>query len=145
MQFHGVRIVVHMIGMMWVGGWLVAAGNVHWLGDYDAALMQAQRTHKSLMVLVVRGQCSRCRDVIRTAFMDRPYVAQLNRAFVPVIVTYGHQDRFPNEMYFSPELPALFFVDSRTEVFAAPTLVGRQIDAEHIQSTLRRIAHTLSR
>jgi thioredoxin-related protein len=103
------------------------ADHVHWMGNYDKALHLAKQEHKPLMVLLVEPKCPLCDKVIRDVFMDKPYIERLNQRFVPVIVTYDKHANYPNEMYYSTQMPTLFFVDAQAELFIGKPILGEDI------------------
>lgn len=112
------------------------ADHTRWLGSYDRALEQAKQEHKPLMVLLVKGKCSLCNQIIRENFMNQPYVETLNEQYISVIVTYEGRANYPIEMYYSTEFPTLFFVDSNTEHFLSKPLYGKNISREEIEKLL---------
>ncbi len=101
---------------------LYGATSVAWRGAYDRALEEAKRTHKGLMVLLVRHECPACNEALRRLFMKRPYLPCIERSFVSVIVTADARSAYPVELYYSTVFPTLFFVDSRTQLFLVPPL-----------------------
>jgi thioredoxin-related protein len=115
------------------------ADHIHWLGNYDKALQEAQKEHKPLMVLLVKKECSSCNDVIRDAFMGQEYVKHLNQKFISVIVTYEGRESYPIEMFYSTSFPTLFFVSSQTESFLSEPLYGKSIDKNRIENILKEI------
>ena len=117
----------------------VNADHIHWLGNYDKALQKAQKEHKPLMILLVKKECSSCNDVIKNCFMEREYVALLNRKFVSVIVTYEGRESYPIELFYSTSFPTLFFVNSQTETFLSEPLYDESIEVNTIEKFLKEL------
>jgi hypothetical protein len=115
------------------------ANHVKWLGDYDKALKQALKEHKVLMVLLIKDNCLKCKNVVKDAFTDKKYVDEINRLVVPVIVSIDHRHSYPIEMYYANDFPTLFFVDSVNETFIANPL--RLIIKKDILKILDKIKH----
>lgn len=115
------------------------ANHIHWLGDYDKALIKAQKEDKPLMVLLVKKECSMCNKIIKKYFMEQIYIEQLNDKFISVIITYEGRINYPIELFYAAKFPTLFFVDSQTEIFLAEYLSGDEIDEKHIKSILENL------
>ncbi len=117
----------------------IDADHIHWLGNYDKALQEAQKEHKPLMVLLVKKECPSCNDVIKDSFMGQEYVKYLNEKFVSVIVTYEGRESYPIEMFYSTSFPTLFFVSSETETFLVKPLYGKFIEVKSIKNILKEL------
>jgi len=113
--------------LLWLLPFIASANHVHWLGNYDTALQKAHQEHKMLLVLVVKKDSSLCNTIIKERFMDQTYIDQINQKTVPVIVTYEGVSNYPVELYYTTVFPALFFVDSKTEMFMKEPLHGNKI------------------
>ncbi len=117
----------------------IDADHIHWLGNYDKSLQEAQKEHKPLMVLLVKKECPSCNDVIKDSFMGQEYVKYLNEKFVSVIVTYEGRESYPIEMFYSTSFPTLFFVSSETETFLVKPLYGKFIEVKSIKNILKEL------
>ena len=110
----------------------LAAEHVHWLGDYDRAHQKALREQKLLLVLVARRNSPKTASLLKTVFMDRPYITQINKRAVAVIVYRDSKSSYPVEMYYTTEFPTLFLVDPKQELLLAPPLYAQAICAESL-------------
>jgi len=110
--------------MLW--GAVLDASFVHWQGDYDKAHAKARAMHKPLLVLLVKSDPF-SRELIRTVFMDRPYVEAINRRTIPLLLTYGTRASYPIELYYTTTFPTLFLVDATHELFLLPPLYAEAI------------------
>jgi len=110
----------------------LAAEHVHWLGDYKKAHQKALREEKMLLVLVAEPNSPKTASLLKTVFMDRPYIDKINKRVVAVIVYSGSQSSYPVEMYYTRAFPTLFFVDPRQELFLAPPLYAQAICPERL-------------
>ena len=113
--------------ILWLLPLLLSANFVKWLGNYDDAHQKALKENKPLLVLVVKKNDPLSSTVIKNSFMDQTYVDSINAQTVPVIVIYEGKLSYPREMYYTTEFPALFFVDSKREVFLKDPLYGEKI------------------
>ncbi len=95
----------------------IYADTIRWQGNYDEALQQAKEDKKVLMVLLIKSDCQECKNIIRDIFMDKPYIEELDKNIVAVIVNIDNKHSFPIEMYWSGEYPTLFFINSLNEIF----------------------------
>ncbi len=103
------------------------ANYIHWLGDYNTALELAKKEHKPLLVLVVKKDDNSSSKIIANSFMNQPYIDDVNKKRVSVIVTYEGKSSYPIEMYYTIVFPTLFLVDTKTETFIKEPLYGEQI------------------
>lgn len=108
-----------------------------WRGDYSKACQEAKRSHKPLLVFVVRPEDRMSQKILRRVFMHHACLAALNRKVVAVMITYESTRNYPVEMYYTTRFPTLFFVDASDEVFMAAPLYGEEI-------TLKRVKQALS-
>ena len=103
------------------------ANYIHWLGDYNTALELAKKEHKPLLILVVKKDDNSSSKIIANSFMNQPYIDDVNKKRVSVIVTYEGKSSYPIEMYYTTVFPTLFLVDTKTETFIKEPLYGEQI------------------
>jgi len=93
------------------------ANHVKWLGNYDRALQTARDKNKILMVLLIKNDCQKCKNIVKKLFTDTAYIDKLNQNIVAVIVNIDNKHSFPIEMYWSNTYPTIFFVNSQNETF----------------------------
>jgi len=89
---------------------VLSANFVHWQGDYEKALRVAQKEQKPIMVLFVKSDCQKCKTLVADLFTNKPYVEDINRHFIPIIITKDTKTNYPREMYFTNTYPRLFFM-----------------------------------
>jgi hypothetical protein len=123
--------------VFWLFPLLLSADFLHWQGDYASAHALAQKSGKPLLVFVAKAGDDKTNEVLRTVFMNRPYIQKLQNSTLPVMVTYEERASYPIEMYYTTMLPALFLVDSRTELFLASPLYGKEITVAKLQQITR--------
>ena len=110
----------------------LTAEHVHWLGDYKKAHQKALREEKMLLVLVAEPNSPKTAFLLKTVFMDRSYIAQINKTAVAVIVYSGSQSIYPVEMYYTTDFPTLFFVNPKQELFLSPPLSIQAITSKRL-------------
>jgi hypothetical protein len=121
---------------------VVYANHVKWQGDYDKALKEAREENKVLMVLLIKNDCQKCKNLLKDVFTDKAYIDGLNHNVISVIVNIDNKDSFPIEMYWANEYPTLFFVDSQSEIFIHKPFDN--ITQKEIQSIMRAIDKSYS-
>jgi thioredoxin-related protein len=128
-----------MIKLFWIFLFTITssyANHIHWLGDYDKALSLAQKSGKPLLLLLTKHACKPCNKTIQKVLMNQPYIEELNRKFIAVIVTHKQKKSYPIELYYTTTFPTLFFVNSKLEQFLSPPLYGDEITTMAIQKVL---------
>lgn len=116
--------------LVWLLPLLLCANHIHWQGNYDKALQQAQKEDKALLVLVVKKDDNKTYTVLKNALMNQPYIDTINTKMIAVIVTYEGKTSYPIEMYYTTVFPTLFFVDTKSETFMREPLYGEQISQQ---------------
>jgi len=124
---------------LWLFPFVVSASFVHWEGNYDTARQKAHKTHKPLLVFIVKQNSDNTREAIQTVFMNQPYVETINEKTVAVMVTYEVSQNYPVEMYYTTVFPTLFFVDAQKELFLRKPLYGNEITKESVGQSLHRM------
>ena len=110
------------------------ADNVRWYSNYDKAHQKALKEKKILMVLLVEKECFLCNEILRTTFQNQPYVKEINKLFVPVLIMKGRKQSYPIEMLYTMTYPAVFFLNSE-ELFVGENIFG-YIDSRAFQKHL---------
>ena len=118
----------------------LVAEHVHWLGDYDRAHQKALWEQKLLLVLVARRNSPKTASLLKTVFMDLPYITQINKKAVAVIVYRDSRSSYPVEMYYTTEFPTLFLVDPKQELFLSPPLYAQAICAERLSIMFSKLS-----
>jgi len=109
---------------------------VHWQGDYNKALSEAQNEQKPLLVFVVKEKTPLCNAIVQKAFMNQPYIDTINRKMVAVMVTYEGSLSYPIELYYTTYFPTLFVVESKHETFLEEPLYGEEINATMLSNII---------
>ena len=121
---------------------MVYANHIKWHGNYEKALKEAREQNKVLMVLLIKNNCQKCKDLVKDIFINKPYIYELNHNVISVIVNIDNKHSFPIEMYWSNEYPTLFFVNSQNEIFIHKPL--NDVTQKDIQNILIKIMHNKS-
>ena len=112
----------------------LAANHVNWMGNYNKALIKANKESKPMLVLLIKNNSQECKDVVKNIFTNKNYIDKINNKYISVIINYDTQD-YPIELFYSTIFPTLFFVDSKTETFIKEPLYSKNI-VEQIVSKL---------
>jgi len=67
---------------------ILFSATLSWRGDYPKACQEAKRSHKPLLVFVVRPEDRMSQKILRRVFMHHACLATLNRKVVAVMITY---------------------------------------------------------
>ena len=60
--------------------------SIDWAGDYQAAVQQAQQTHKPLLLVFVKTGDSDCEHMKNSTYVNDRIIKYINRNFVPVML-----------------------------------------------------------
>ena len=52
---------------------IIYANHIKWQGNYDNGLKQARDENKVLMILLIKNNCQKCKDIVKNLFMDKYY------------------------------------------------------------------------
>ena len=96
---------------------LLYSKSLSWRGDYDKALLEAKKSNKILMVMLVKNSCKKCNKVLNEVFTNQPYIKSLNKKVVAVLINKDYKNSYPIEMYYTTVYPTLFFVNPKNETF----------------------------
>lgn len=113
---------------------VVNANHVSWYGDFEKAHKQALKEGKSLMVLLIKKECKKCKETIKSTFINKSYIDTINDKFISVIVTKNQKESYPIEMLYTFTYPTLFFLDNR-ELFLCNPIRG-EITPESLKTHL---------
>jgi hypothetical protein len=125
--------------LLWLFPLTLFANHIHWQGDYNKALREANLEHKSLLVLVVKKDDNSSHNILKTALMNHSYIDTINKKMKAVIVTYEGKVSYPIEMYYTTHFPTLFFVNPNTETFITKPLYGYDISKNSLIKTLKNL------
>ncbi|WP_324171933.1 thioredoxin family protein [Sulfurimonas sp.] len=101
----------------------VYANHVSWYGDFDKAHQEALKQNKKLMVLLIKKDCPKCKQTLKTTFLNQTYIENINKDYISVIVTKNQKASYPIEMLYTFTYPSLFFLDNK-ELFICEPIRG---------------------
>lgn len=91
------------------------ASEVNYLRDYKSAVKSAREQNKMIMLVVVGDYCPWCKKFERKTLKSSEVMAQTKENFVGLVIDkYKDRGNYP-EAFFSPLIPAVFFVDPASE------------------------------
>lgn len=107
-------------------------GEGRWYGDYERARRTAIEEGKGLLVYLVEPESGQ--ELIRQVASAPKIRRELFHRYVPVVLLAVSQSRYPIELYYTTQFPAIFFMDPKREVPLHPPIKGLKLVEE-----LRRI------
>ena len=99
------------------------AEHIRWHSDYEKAHQKALKENKLLMVLLVEKECSLCYKLLKNTFQNQPYIQELNKQFISVIVMKGQKQSYPIELLYTMIYPSVFFLNEK-ELFVGENIFG---------------------
>ncbi len=105
---------------------LLRSDSIGWRGDYESALKEAKKAHKPLAVFIIKKDTAKCIEVVKDIFINQPYIKELNKRFVWVMLNFEGSN-YPIELYYTTNFPTLFLVDSDNETFLKKPLYKDEI------------------
>lgn len=112
------------------------ADHVRWFFEYEEAHKEALRQNKHLMVLLIEKDSPVTKETLKSAFMDQPYINEINEDFISVLVAKDQKGSYPIEMLYTLTYPTLFFLD-RYELYSCKPIRG-QITAEVLKKHIAK-------
>ena len=89
------------------------AKEMHFYRDYDLALLEAKKTDKPIMLIIVADYCPWCRKLERRTLASNEIKARLNEVVSVIMDQKYDADRFP-KMFLTPRKPTVFFINPKT-------------------------------
>ena len=114
---------------------MLMSNHIFWMGNYDKALQKAREQNKILMVLLIKNNCQKCKNIVKNFFTNKRYITRLNTAFTSVIVNADNKHSYPIEMYWTDRYPTLFFVDPNREIFLCKPIY-ETLDKKELENIL---------
>jgi len=111
------------------------ANHVIWYSNFDKAHQAAIKESKRLMILLIKKDCKSCRESIKTAFLNQPYIDEINDNFISAIVIKNQKESYPIEMLYTFTYPTLYFLDNR-ELFVCEPIRG-EVTPEKLENHLK--------
>lgn len=84
---------------------------IKWAASYDAALIQATKEKKNVMVMLSRENCPACEYMDDIVFEEKAVAAEVNKNFVPVHLDI-HKDFLPDGLGYIGT-PTFHFLDAK--------------------------------
>jgi len=126
---------VHSFILVSILALTLSASHVSWYGNFNEAHKQSIKDNKKLMVLLIKKNCSVCKEVVKTTFSNQEYIDSLNKDFISVIITKNQAESYPIEMLYTLTYPTLFFLD-KNELFVCKPLRG-EVTPERLKNHLK--------
>lgn len=98
--------------------------HIRWQNNFDAALFQAKKEKKEILLLVLRKECADSRKIFVELFNDKEVQEKVNRKYIAVVAFFEHENSYPVELFYTQSFPTLFFVSSRDESYLQKPLRG---------------------
>ena len=108
--------------------------------DYAAALPQARKEHKLIMLVLVADYCPWCRKMEHKTLASDKVSTMIKERFVPVIVDRNlDKSRYPAK-YDVPRIPTIFFIDPNTEEYLYESIA--YVKRQEFLKTLEEVDQT---
>lgn len=88
-----------------------AFAELKWAASYDAALVQAKKEKKNVMVMLSKEDCPACEYMENTVFEEKAVVDTIEKGFVPVHIDI-HNDFVPEGLGYIGT-PTFHFLDAK--------------------------------
>lgn len=88
-----------------------AFAEIKWASSYDAALAQAKKEKKNVMVMLSKEDCPACEYMENTVFEEKVVVDTIEKSFVPVHIDI-HNDFVPEGLGYIGT-PTFHFLDAK--------------------------------
>lgn len=99
------------------------AKHIEWRANFDEALFEAKSLNKDIMLLVLKKDSSR--SIFSNIFIDKTVENLINAKYIGVVAFFEDKNSYPIELFYTQDLPALFFVSSQDESFLYQPLTGK--------------------
>lgn len=111
------------------------ASYINWQGDYESAHREALAQNKSLLILLVNKNQKATQKLLQETFMNQPYIEEINKNFISILVTKGQKSSYPIELLYTLEYPTLFFLD-KYELYSC-TELSTEISPKTVSKKLK--------
>ncbi len=88
-----------------------AFAEIKWAPSYDAALAQAKKEKKNVMVMLSKEDCPACEYMENTVFEEKVVVDAIEKGFIPVHIDI-HNDFIPEGLGYIGT-PTFHFLDAK--------------------------------
>ncbi len=87
-----------------------ALADLKWAPSYDAALAQAKKEHKHVMVMLSKENCPACEHMTDRVFEEKMVMSEVEKSYVPVHIDI-HNDFIPEGLGYMGT-PTFHFLDA---------------------------------
>lgn len=88
-----------------------AFAEVKWAPSYNAALVQAQKEKKNVMVMLSKEDCPACEYMTETVFEEKAVSDMIEKEYIPVHIDI-HNDSIPSGLGYIGT-PTFHFLDAK--------------------------------
>lgn len=88
----------------------IAFADLKWASSYDAALAQAKKEKKNVMVMLSRENCPACEYMSDVVFEEKMVASEIAKSYVPVHIDI-HNDFIPDGLGYMGT-PTFHFLDA---------------------------------
>lgn len=88
----------------------IAFADLKWASSYDAALVQAKKEKKNVMVMLSRENCPACEYMSDVVFEEKMVASEIAKSYVPVHIDI-HNDFIPDGLGYMGT-PTFHFLDA---------------------------------
>ena len=113
----------------------VSTRSIKWYGDYEKALLLAKKQNKPIMLFIRKKNCSECKKMITSTFLNQDYIKMINEKYISIIATYEGKNDYPIEIFYTRNFPATFFIRSEDQSFLFDPIIG-YIEAEDFKEII---------
>lgn len=108
--------------------------HIRWQSDFDAALIEAKKAKKEVLLFVSKKECAECMEVFVNVFNDKEVQEKVEIKYIAVVVFFEHKNSYPIELFYTQTFPTLFFVSSKDESYLQKPLRGYFTKEELLKS-----------
>lgn len=108
--------------------------HIRWRNDFDKVLVEAKRTQKDILLLILKKDCDICKSVFTDIFNEKEIQDKVEQKYVPVVVFFENKNSYPIELFYTIRFPALFFVSREDESFLKKPLFENFTKGELLNS-----------
>ena len=83
--------------------------------DYNSSLKTALQHDRLIMLVMVADYCPWCRKMERKTLQNEIVAQKIKAAFIPMIVDRNRDKSHYPEIYNTPRIPTIFFINPHTE------------------------------
>ena len=112
------------------------ASHVRWFSNFEKAHKESLKQNKPLMILLIKKNCPACIKSLKTTFINQSYIDNINKKFIPVLITKNQKQSYPIEMLYTLIYPTLFFLDEQELFYCEP--IRGEITPQRLENHLNK-------